>query len=159
MLLSNHMKLFAAITALVILAFGAVIYLDISSSQTAAVIMSTTQAVPDEEVAVSVVRTKSGYEPAELVINQGDTVLFTNESTEFAWPVSDPYPTGEYYPEFNPERSIAPGSSWKFTFTMAGEWGFHDHIKPTIKGTIVVIDETEEAFDLKEGQVFEEVVE
>lgn len=157
-LLSHYMKLLVAISILATLAFAAFIYIDVSG-QPAAVVVSTYETSAEEEVVISVTKTDQGYEPDELVIDQGDTVLFVNESEDYAWPVSDPYPTGEYYPEFNPERSIPPGGSWKFTFNKAGEWGFHDHIQPTFQGEIVAVDENEQAFDLKEGQVFEEVVE
>jgi hypothetical protein len=48
---------------------------------------------------------------------------------------SDPHPTHTNYPAFNSGGSV---SSWTFTFTLAGSWGYHNHQNSGHTGTIVV---------------------
>ena len=91
--------------------------------------------------AAVITRTDEGYEPTEITIKVGDTLSFVNESDEFHWPASDVHPTHTIYSEFDPLEPIAPGGTWSFTFTRAGEWRFHDHIRANLKGTITVLPE------------------
>lgn len=81
---------------------------------------------------------EDGYEPKDLTIHIGDTVIFKNISTEDRWPASNIHPTHEIYPEFDPGRPITPGASWEFRFTKAGIWKYHDHLLPSMIGTITV---------------------
>lgn len=81
---------------------------------------------------------EKGYEPKDLRIRQGDTVIFENDSTEDRWPASNIHPTHEIYPELDPGKPVTPGSSWEFRFDQAGEWRYHDHLFPTVVGKIVV---------------------
>ncbi len=80
----------------------------------------------------------SCYSPANQTIKQGDTIKFTNSSNKNMWPASDNHPSHTIYPEFDPDTSITPGSSWSFTFTKTGSWDYHDHNKPGCTGTITV---------------------
>jgi plastocyanin len=90
------------------------------------------------EPAVTIVRTKEGYEPKEVTINKGDIVLWVNQSGDFHWPASDLHPTHGVYPEFDPLRPIASGEEWKFKFDEVGVWKYHDHIRANKTGTITV---------------------
>jgi plastocyanin len=79
------------------------------------------------------------YSPADLTIKFGDTIKFVNStSNKNMWPASDDHPSHTIYPEFDPERDIAPGSSWSFMFGKTGTWDYHDHVKPSCGGTITV---------------------
>ncbi len=91
---------------------------------------------------VVVVVTDSGFEPQSVLLNEGDTVVWQNKSTHLFWPASDPHPTHDFYPEFDPEKAIQPGSSWSFVFTKVGTWGYHDHLFSTTRGTITVTEKT-----------------
>lgn len=146
------MKLFLAIFALVVLSFGVYIYADIAT-QPASVIVTTFPEEPENEKVVVVTRTNRGYEPAELAIDKGTTVLWRNESGQFHWPASNEHPSHEAYPSFDPKRPLAPGEDWRFTFENPGEWAYHDHIKANIGGSIFVEDPDEGSFDLMEGQI------
>lgn len=84
-------------------------------------------------------RTENGYEPAEVTIREGETVSFVNDSSSFHWPASDVHPTHTIYSEFDPLEPVAPGDTWSFTFTKAGEWRFHDHIRANLKGVVTVL--------------------
>jgi plastocyanin len=90
------------------------------------------------EAAVVIHRTPTGYEPNEVTITQGDTVSFTNESSEFHWPASDVHPTHTIYSDFDPREPVAPGETWSFTFTESGTWQFHDHLRANRRGVITV---------------------
>lgn len=81
-----------------------------------------------------------GFSPAELTVEEGDTVEFINRSspTKFFWPASDFHPTHGIYPEFDPREPIPQNRTWKFTFTRASSWGYHDHVAPYFTGRITV---------------------
>lgn len=82
--------------------------------------------------------TDSGYAPASLEINKGDTVIFANESNDKVWTASGPHPTHTNYSEFDQKSGGLPGSRYSFTFTKAGNWRYHNHLNPAHGGTIVV---------------------
>ncbi len=78
------------------------------------------------------------FDPPTLTIKVGDTVEFRNESGDDKWPASDNHPTHELYPGFDAKRPLLDGESYEFTFDRVGSWGYHDHLNPAIRGTIVV---------------------
>lgn len=78
------------------------------------------------------------FTPAITNIKVNDWVFFKNKSTVDFWPASNPHPTHTDYPEFDSKKAIAPGAQFKFQFTKAGNWGFHDHLNPSIHGSINV---------------------
>ncbi|MEK9166595.1 MAG: hypothetical protein AAB846_02575 [Patescibacteria group bacterium] len=86
---------------------------------------------------VVVAMTKDGFMPNKVTIHYGDTVKFVNEDTQDRWPASNIHPTHAIYPEFDPKSSIKPGGTWFFTFTKAGIWRYHDHLLPSLIGTVV----------------------
>ncbi len=81
---------------------------------------------------------ETGYNPENLEIVEGDTVVFENVGKEAHWPASNIHPTHSIYPEFDPQKPIEPGKSWSFTFARAGQWKFHDHLFPQFTGSIVM---------------------
>ncbi len=94
--------------------------------------------------------TEKGFEPREVEIQRGTTVIWINESSKASWPASDPHPTHRLYPGsgiekcgtgaeiFDACRSLQPGEKWSFVFNEVGEWGYHDHLNPTRRGKIIV---------------------
>lgn len=95
----------------------------------------------------------SGFSPQDLKIKQGDTVLFINTDKKPSWPASDPHPTHENLPGFDPDKPVKSGERWSYTFTQSGIWRYHDHLSPFHKGTIVVQERS--AGILRSGQVKE----
>lgn len=93
---------------------------------------------PAPEGATIIRRLAGGYEPKEVTIMEGETIAFINDSDEFHWPASDVHPTHTIYSAFDPREPLAPGETWSFTFTEAGIWGLHDHLRANYKGTITV---------------------
>lgn len=71
--------------------------------------------------------------------------MFVTKRGGYFWPASNPHPTHEVYPEFDPRRPIEADSSWSFRFDKSGEWRYHDHLAPLFEGKIVV-RETERDF-------------
>ncbi len=80
----------------------------------------------------------SAFAPASITINVNDWVFFKNKSTAAMWVASNPHPTHTDYPGFDSLKAIAPGGEYKFQFTKAGTWGYHDHLNPGIGGVVIV---------------------
>ena len=108
--------------------------------------------VDEMAVAHTVTYTDAGYSPNELRIEKGDTVTFENKSSVNMWTASAMHPTHMVYggasleahcPDplgtaFDACEGTPPGGSWSFTFTKAGNWGYHDHLHPTLFGKVIV---------------------
>lgn len=90
--------------------------------------------------------TSEGFEPNVISIEQGKTVTFVNKDTQKHWPASDVHPTHKDYPEkggcigsaFDACKGLPQGENYSFTFEKKGEWTYHDHLNPSMKGTIIV---------------------
>ncbi|MBI2631291.1 hypothetical protein HYW73_03730 [Candidatus Nomurabacteria bacterium] len=102
--------------------------------------------VETESRNVIIIYTDLGYSSNTLNIKAGDTVTFENDSSLSMWPASAFHPTHAAYPTtggclgstFDACRGILPGESWSFKFDLAGAWKYHDHLKPSYFGTVVV---------------------
>lgn len=82
--------------------------------------------------------TDSGFSPSNITISVGTTVVFVNNSASSMWVASDPHPVHTDLSEFDANRGYASGETYSFTFMAAGEWGFHNHLRPGDVGTITV---------------------
>jgi len=92
------------------------------------------------------------YTPSEITIQAGERVTFRNGSDRSFWPATDLHPTHTNYPGssigkcgstsegklFDACKPLPAGSEYSFTFTEAGSWTFHDHLRPSARGTIIV---------------------
>jgi len=85
--------------------------------------------------------TSEGFNPTQVTIDQNSSVIFINKDTKDRWPASNPHPTHELYPEFDARKPIQPGESWAFKPTKVGEWKYHDHNFPHMRGVIIVTKE------------------
>lgn len=79
-----------------------------------------------------------GFSPEIVEIAVGGTVTFKNEATRDLWVASNDHPAHLLYPEFDAKKGYAPGSEYRFTFEKAGTWKYHDHLKASLGGTIIV---------------------
>lgn len=86
---------------------------------------------------VKVSVTDNGFEPSSVTIGAGQTVTFTNNSSNPVFVASDPHPTHTNLPEFQ-SKNVAVGESYSFTFNQLGSWGYHNHLNPSVRGTVVV---------------------
>ena len=82
--------------------------------------------------------TKDGFEPQDVTVDSNQTVIFTNQDDKERWPASNVHPTHELYPQFDPKGPIKIGGSWTFSPKNPGEWKYHDHLFPHLRGTVVV---------------------
>lgn len=82
--------------------------------------------------------TDQGYSPSTVTINAGDTVTFVNNSSGGMWTASNPHPVHTDFSAFDAKKSYGPGTSYSFTFTTAGTYGFHNHVHPSSTGSVVV---------------------
>jgi plastocyanin len=80
--------------------------------------------------------------PSEIVIAQGQRVLFVNQDSRAHDMSSDPHPEHTDCPEINQAGFLSPGQSRETgNFVTAKTCGFHDHNQPTVttlRGRIVV---------------------
>ncbi len=106
-----------------------------TSTETTASPTSTESATPAAQV---ITYTNSGFTPKTLTVKVGDTVTFTNDSSQSMWVASNPHPTHTDYAGFDAKTGMSRGESYMFTFTKAGTWGFHNHLHSTDGGTIIV---------------------
>ncbi len=90
--------------------------------------------------------TDSGFSPSTITVSKATTVTFKNMSSENFHPASDPHPIHNGYPTtggcvsstFDACAAIPPGGSWSFTFDIVGTWGYHNHLNPVQRGTVIV---------------------
>lgn len=87
---------------------------------------------------MTVTYTDSGFSPSTIMINQGDTVTFVNQSSRRMDVASDPHPLHTDYPGFDEKEGSGPGASYSFTFDRIGQWSYHNHNMPRDKGTVNV---------------------
>lgn len=88
----------------------------------------------------------AGFSPASLTVKKGDTVVFKNTASDGVHVASNPHPTHDGYPTtggcvsstFDSCATTEPGQSWSFKFDIVGSWGYHNHLNPSERGTIVV---------------------
>lgn len=99
-----------------------------------------------------VVYTDAGFAPGTLTIKVGDTVTFENQSSSGMWVGSAMHPSHTVYSgtalaqhcpdvtntSFDECKSDASGTSWSFTFTKVGSWGYHNHSRALHFGKIIV---------------------
>ncbi len=106
----------------------------------------------EEPASYKVTITSSGFSPSTLSIKQGDTIIFTNKQSSLSWPASAVHPTHTVYPgsdidkcgtaeeqnNFDACSGLNLDETYTFTFNEKGSWGYHDHLNPGLRGTIVV---------------------
>ncbi len=90
--------------------------------------------------------TDKGFQPNVLKIKEGQTVRFTNNSTQSLWVASIGSASSQIYPgtstcggsTFDSCETLKPGDFWEFTFTTPGTWSFQNNVDKTYGGTITV---------------------
>ncbi len=107
-----------------------------SSSPTVSPISNATGS-PQTNATVSVVYNDSGFSPAQTKVNAGQSITFTNRSSEQIQVDSDPHPIHTDDPELN-VGVIAAGQSKTVTLTKKGDFGFHNHLNPSMKARVTI---------------------
>ena len=81
--------------------------------------------------------TPAGFEPATITIKAGDTVTWKNVDAQMHDVSSAPHPTHTTYPPLN-LGNISPTMSKSLAFPTPGTYKYHDHLTPSLRGTVVV---------------------
>lgn len=89
---------------------------------------------------VTIVMKPDAFEPNSLTVQKNTKVIFKNEDSKPHWPASDVHPIHSIYPEFDPRQGIESGKEWSFIFDKVGNWRFHDHLSPSLRGEIKVVE-------------------
>ena len=83
--------------------------------------------------------TNKGFEPTNTTAKKGTRIIWINNSNTTATVNSDDHPTHTKTPELN-LADFEPGSSLQVVFTKVGVFNFHNHINPTQKGSIRIVE-------------------
>jgi len=89
------------------------------------------------QAAATITYSDSGYSPSTITVKSGDTVALKNTSSQSVQFDSDPHPVHTDDPELN-VGELSPGQSATFKVITKGTHGYHNHLNPAQKGTIVV---------------------
>lgn len=93
---------------------------------------------PSAEVAGMMVKiTSTGFSPKEMKIKAGETVTWMNEDTAVHTVNSAVHPTHQVYTPLN-LGNIPAGGKVSLTFPTAGTYKYHDHLTPTVTGSVIV---------------------
>lgn len=90
---------------------------------------------------VTITATGSGFEPATVTVKSGEAITWVNKSTQTVSIGSDNHPTHTLDPDLTGGQyviELAPGESKTVSVNVKGTHGYHNHLEPSQKGTIVV---------------------
>ncbi len=98
---------------------------------------------------VTVTYTASGFTPASVTINKGDSVTWVNQSGHDMWIGSAMHPTHIVYSGTSLSQHCATGvndsfdeckngDTYSFTFDKVGSWGYHNHSRASDTGKVIV---------------------
>ena len=146
--MERNKKIIAVVLVLAVIAVGLILFFmdtgSDSESEATPAPKATPQAVTSAKAtAAAQANTKptirftdSGFSPATLTVAVGAAVTIQNDSDRTVDFSSDPHPTHTLYPFLN-AGDIEPGGSATVTIPRAGSFGYHNHLDPSMKGTIV----------------------
>jgi plastocyanin len=89
---------------------------------------------------LAVTYTDSGYSPKTITVKKGTAVTFTNNSSMGMWTASAVHPTHQVLPGFDAKKSVSKGGTYTYTFEKVGTWQYHNHVKATDTGTVIVTE-------------------
>lgn len=81
--------------------------------------------------------TQAGFEPSTLTVKRGTKVVWTNTDDALHQVAANPYPTGKDLPSLKSEI-LNNAQTYSYIADKTGSFGYHDQIKPTINGTLVI---------------------
>lgn len=81
--------------------------------------------------------TSTGFSPANITINVGDSVIWRNGDSANHNVNSAPHPSHTTYSPLN-LGVIKPGESKSLTFPTVGTYKYHDHPNPSLTGSVTV---------------------
>src|SRR6185437_12050418 len=81
--------------------------------------------------------TNKGFEPATVVVHQGTTITWSNSDVSLHQVASNPFPKDDSLPSLKSEI-LNNNQTYQFTADKTGSFSYHDELRPTLNGTIVV---------------------
>lgn len=106
-----------------------------TSQSTAAPSASEGAMVKEDKNLVTI--TTSEFSPKDITIKVGGTVTWVNSDSNDHTVNSAPHPTHTTYPPLN-LNVIKPGEKKSLQFTQAGTFKYHDHLNPSLVGSVTV---------------------
>lgn len=94
----------------------------------------------DAQGRVVITLTEHGFSPSSVRVPTGTRMVFRTRTDRPFWPASNFHPSHLLYPAFDPASPVAPQDEWEFTFDRVGTWGFHNHLRASQQGTVIVFD-------------------
>lgn len=91
----------------------------------------------ESELARTITYSDGGFVPVRLTIAKNEQVTVINKSASTLEFASDDHPTHTKNSEIN-LADLSPGEQTTFTITKSGEWGFHNHVRASHEGKIIV---------------------
>ncbi len=82
--------------------------------------------------------TATGFVPSKVTVKVGGSVKVVNDDTGEHRPASVIHPTHQVLPGFDSLKGVKMGESYSFTFEKVGSWIFHDHLSPSMLGSVEV---------------------
>ena len=123
------------IVALVVaglLILGVALYLGLSQGKSTTGISTASNRVAKVQI------TADGFVPAAIQINAGDSVQWVNTDTSAHQVATDPYPTEDGLPGFVSKTPQLKGQSYQYNFKNTGTYTYHDHLKSSLQGSVIV---------------------
>lgn len=81
--------------------------------------------------------TPKGFEPSTLTVKKGTKITWTNSDNTLHQVAANPYPTGKNLPGLKSEI-LNDAQQYTYVANKAGSFGYHDQLKPTVNGVIVI---------------------
>lgn len=92
----------------------------------------------EEKIADKTVQIKSsGFKPQNITIKVGESVTWVNQDSQDHTVNSSPHPTHTDNPFLN-VGLIRPGEEKSLAFDKAGTYKYHDHLNPSLFGSVTV---------------------
>lgn len=126
-------KIIIGVLILIVLVAGGLLILSTGQSSVTGVQAMPSSNSNEGEVTI----TQSGFSPETVTIKVGTKVVWTNKSGQTATVNSDVHPTHLLYPPLN-LGEVADGQSVALVFDKPGTYGYHNHLNPSERGTIMV---------------------
>ncbi len=135
---------------LIIVVIGIGLFMSQNTATAPAPNDTTAPNIAEDDISGMVVRyTDAGFAPAEVNIGAGTAVTFLNESSGDMWVAVDLHPTHTQYDSTSLREhcngatsetfdQCAVGSTYTFTFDKPGTWNYHNHLRPSATGTVIV---------------------
>lgn len=90
-----------------------------------------------EETGTVVKITSTGFNPKSVTLKKGESINWVNEDIEDHTVDSAIHPTHQVYPRLN-LGAIKPGDKKSLSFPDTGSYKYHDHLNPTLFGSVTV---------------------